>query len=221
MNKNVKVLKKERIYCSICGEEHEVDLCEELVNKKVKDDLVEYKENYYRCNKYDTENIFMIGNMWNNSLLNRIDAYRKKHDLLTSFEIKEIRSKYKITQMELSFLLGLGEITITRYETKQIQESSNDNLLREISNNAILALKLLEKNKDKFNNKRYEEILLEIRNVIDKEMVEYLAEQEIVCKYINYTEKSMLNGNCILNISKLKSVLSYITKTMGEVKKLF
>lgn len=220
MEKNVKVLKKEHIYCSICGEEHEVDLCEEIVEKKVKDDFVKYKENYYRCNKYNTENIFMIGNMWNNALLNKIDAYRKKNNLLTSFEIKEIRAKYKLTQMELSFLLGFGEVTITRYETKQIQESSNDNLLREINNNAILASKLLEKNKDKFSSKRYEEILSEIRKVIDSETIGYLGEQEIICEYIKYTEKNLLNGNCILDISKLKSVLSYITKTMGEVKKV-
>lgn len=220
MESKVKVLKKEYMYCSICGEEHEVDLCEELVEKKVKDDLVQCKEKYYRCNKYATENIFMVGNMWNNALLESIDAYRKKNNLLTSFEIKEIRAKYKITQMELSFLLGLGEVTITRYETKQIQEISNDNLLREISNNAIFASNLLEKNKEKFSPKRYEEILLEIRKVIDNETFEYLAEQEIICKYINYTKKSLLNGNCILDINKLKSVLSYITKQMREVKKV-
>lgn len=103
--------------CSICG----VELCEEKVEKLVKDDIVEYIENYYRCYKYETENIFMTGNMWNKSLLNRIDEYRTKNNLLTSIEIKQIRNKYKVTQAELSFLLGLGEVTITRYETKQIQ----------------------------------------------------------------------------------------------------
>lgn len=220
MEKNVKVIKKEHIYCSICGEEHEVDLCEEIIEKKVKDDIVKYKENYYRCNKYDTENIFMIGNMWNNSLLNRLDAYRIKNNLLTSSDIKQIRSKYKVTQAELSFLLGFGEVTITRYETKQIQETSNDNILREINNNAILALNLLEKNKEKFSTKRYEEILAEIKNVIDKETYKYLNEQEIICKYINYTDKSILNGNCILDINKLKNILAYITQKMGEVKKV-
>lgn len=220
MKKNVKVLKKEILECSICGEKHEVDLCEEVMQAKVKDDTVEFSERYYRCNKYDKENIFMAGNMWNESLLNRIDAYRKKNNLLTSFEIKEIRSKYKITQSELSFLLGLGEVTITRYETKQIQEVSNDNLLREINNNAFLAKDLLEKNKDKFKENRYEEILEEIKNVIDEETLEYLNELEIEGKYIKYKEENKLNGNCILNIDKLKNILAYITKNMSEVKKV-
>lgn len=219
MKKNVKVLKKEIFECSICGEKHELDLCEELIEKKVKDDIVEFSERYYRCNKYNTENIFMTGNMWNESLLSRIDAYRKKNNLLTSFEIKEIRSKYKITQSELAFLLGFGEVTITRYETKQIQEVGNDNLLREINNNAFFAKNLLEKNRDKFKPNRYEEILEEIKNVIDQETLKYLNELEIEGKYIRFKEENKLNGNCVLNIDKLKNVLAYIAKNMKEVKK--
>lgn len=220
MKRNIKVLKKEIIECSICGETHELDLCEELVEKKVKDDVVEYTEKYYRCNKYSNENIFMTSKMWNESLLNRIDAYRKKNNLLTSFEIKELRSKYQLTQSELSFLLGLGEVTITRYETKQIQEVSNDNMLREINNNSIFALKLLEKNKEKFTEKRFNEISNQIKDVIDNETIKYLNEQEIICQYIKFEEENLLNGNCILNIDKLKNVLAYITKNMKTVKKV-
>lgn len=220
MESKIKIIKKEYLECSICGEEHELDLCEEIVRKKVKNEYVEYAERYYRCNKYNTENIFMTGNMWNEALLNSIDAYRKKNNLLTSFEIKEIRSKYDITQLELAFLLNLGEVTITRYETKQIQEVSNDNMLREINNNAIFALKLLEKNKDKFKEKRFNEIENTIKKIIDKETLKYLNEQEIICQYINFRDENLLNGNCILDIDKLKSVLAYITKNMKEVKKV-
>lgn len=220
MEKCIKVLKKENRFCPICEQEHEVDLCEELVEKKVKDDMIRYTEKYYRCNKYDTENIFMTSDMWNETLLNSIDAYRKKNNLLTSFEIKKIRSKYKLTQSELAFLLGLGEITITRYETKQIQETSNDTMLREINNNSILALRLLEKNKEKFKEKRYNEISNQIKSVIDGETLSYLNEQEIICKYINFDKENILNGNCVLEIEKLKNVLAYITKNIKEVKKV-
>lgn len=220
MEESVKVLKKELMQCSICGEEHEVELCEQKVQKTVKNDIVEFVEKYYRCNKYENENIFMTGNMWNESLINRLDAYREKNNLLTSKEIKQIRNKYKVTQAELSFILGLGEITITRYETKQIQEVSNDNMLREINNNAILTLNLLEKNKEKFSEKRYKELSNEIKKVIDNETIKYLNEQEIICKYINYNEENLLNGNCILSIDKLKNVLAYVTKKMKEVKKV-
>lgn len=219
MKDNINILKKEKIFCTVCEQEHEVDLCEELVKTKIKGDDIEYFERFYRCNKYKTNNTFITGKMWNNILLDQLDAYRMKNDLLTSFEIKEIRSKYNVTQSELAFLLGLGEITITRYETKQIQEMSIDNMLKEINNNAYLAMKLLEKNKEKFKENRYIEISEVIKNIIDKETILYLNEQQINCKYLEYLEKSEFNGNCSLNIEKLKNVLAYITKEMKEIKK--
>lgn len=219
MNK-IRVVKKEKIFCTVCEEEHEVDLCEELVETKIKGDSIKYFERFYRCNKYKTENTFITGKMWNNILLDQIDAYRSKNNLLTSFEIKEIRSKYKVTQRELAFMLGLGEITITRYETKQIQETSIDNMLKEVNNNAYLALSLLKKNKEKFSEKRYIEIITEIKNIVEKETVTYLNEQQIHCKYLDYSCKSEFNGNCVLNLEKLKNVLAYITKEMKEVKKV-
>ena len=216
----IKIVRKEMLESPICGEKHEVELCEEECEVTVKGQLVKINERYYRCNKYDSENTFMIEGMWNESLLNGLDAYRIKNNLLTSFEIKAIRSKYKVTQAELSFLLGLGEVTITRYETKQIQEVSNDNMLREINNNALLALNLLEKNKEKFSLKRFNEISETIKEVIDSEMMQYLNEQEIITIYTKYKEECILNGNCILDVEKLKNVLGYITKKMGEVKKV-
>ena len=220
MERNIKILKKEKRFCTVCEEEHEVELCEVLSESTVKGEKIQYYKQYYRCNKFKDKNTFMTGKMWNIELLNQIDAYRIKNNLLTSFEIKQIRDKYKVTQSELSFLLGLGEITITRYETKQIQEVSNDNMLKEIYNNALLALNLLERNKEKFSEKRYQEISEKIKNVIDNEALEYLNEQEISCKYINYAEESILNGNCVLEIDKIKNILAYITKKMKEVKKV-
>ena len=220
MEKDIKILKKEKMFCTVCEEEHELELCEELSECTVKDEKVQYYKKYYRCNKFEDKNTFLTGKMWNMELLERLDAYRMKNNLLTSFEIKEIRNKYKLTQSELSFLLGLGEITITRYETKQIQQVSIDNMLKEVNNNAFLALNLLEKNKEKFSEKRYKEIIEEIKKIIDKETIFYLNEQQISCKYIDFMEESMLNGNCVLNIDKLKNVLAYITKQMKEVKKV-
>ena len=58
----------------------------------------------------------MSGELWNINLINSLDAYRIKKDLLTSKEIKDIRKKYDLTQSELAYLLNLGEVTITRYE---------------------------------------------------------------------------------------------------------
>lgn len=78
MKKEIKVIKKEKIFCSICGEEHEIDLCEELVETNFNGEEIEYLENYYRCNKYPTENTFVTGDMWNKQLLAMKEAYNIK-----------------------------------------------------------------------------------------------------------------------------------------------
>ena len=81
MNK-IKVLKKVNMFCSICSEEHEVDLCEELDETIIKKEKVNYICHYYRCNKYEKENAFMTEDMWNEALINSLESYKIKKDLL-------------------------------------------------------------------------------------------------------------------------------------------
>lgn len=214
----MKELKKINMFCSICEEEHNVSLVEEEREIEIKGEKIKYKELYYKCDKYQDNNIFMSGDLWNINLINSIDEYRKKKDLLTSKEIKDIRERYQLTQSEMAYLLNLGEVTITRYETKQIQDASVDNMMRELNDNPLFALKLLEKNKNKF--KRYDEIDKHIKIIIDKNIISFLNEQELTAKYIKYNEKSINNGNTILDIENLKNILGYITKEMGQIKKV-
>ena len=214
----MKELKKVNMFCSICEENHDVSLIEEERETMVKGEKIKYKELYYKCDKYRDNNIFMSGELWNINLINSLDAYRIKKDLLTSKEIKDIRKKYDLTQSELAYLLNLGEVTITRYETKQIQDASVDNMLKEMNDNNIIALKLLEKNKNKF--KRYEEIENKIKEIIDKNVISFLNEQELIAKYTDFNEININNGNVLLNIEKLKNILGYITKEMGQMKKV-
>ena len=220
MEGNIKFLKKVNMFCPICEEEHEIDLIEKEKETIIKGQNIKYNEKFYRCNKYKTENTFQNGELWNEGLLNSIDEYRKKNNLLTSSEIKDIRSKYGITQLELAKLLNLGDITITRYETKQIQDIAIDNMIKEFNDNSIFAFSLLEKNKEKFTNKRYNEIEKNIKEIIDKDIIPYLSEQELIGEYIRFDKKNENNGYTLLNISKLKDIVAYITEKMGEVKKV-
>ena len=47
-----------------------------------------------------------------------------------------------------------------------------------------------------------------------------MNEQELTAKYIKYNEKSVKNGNTILDIENLKNILGYITKEIGQIKKV-
>lgn len=135
MENKIKILGKEKMFCSICEEEHEVELIEKEKETIIKGKKITYKERFYRCNKYKEENTFQNGELWNEGLINSLDSYRKLEELLTSKEIKQIRNKYKITQLEMAKLLGVGDVTVTRYETKQIQDEAHDKIMRLIDEN--------------------------------------------------------------------------------------
>jgi len=67
------------------------------------------------------------------------DAYRRKHHLLTSGEIKELRERYGLSQRALAQLLGWGEVTVNRYENGALQNRAHDTVLRLIADPHNLA----------------------------------------------------------------------------------
>ena len=66
----------------------------------------------------------------NNAVEEAFNEYRKKFNLLTPYQIKAFRKELRLTQSELSKLLGFGNITISRYESGALQEKSHDNSIR-------------------------------------------------------------------------------------------
>jgi putative zinc finger/helix-turn-helix YgiT family protein len=58
------------------------------------------------------------------------DAYREKHGLLTSAQIKGCRRLLKMSQREFAAFLGVGEASVKRWETWLVQEKSSDGLIR-------------------------------------------------------------------------------------------
>jgi putative zinc finger/helix-turn-helix YgiT family protein len=58
------------------------------------------------------------------------DAYRRKHGLLTSEQIKAIRNLKGMSQRDFAAFLGVGEASVKRWETWLAQENSSDQLVR-------------------------------------------------------------------------------------------
>lgn len=58
------------------------------------------------------------------------DAYREKHGLLTSEQIRNYRKSLKMNQLDFAAFLRVGDASVKRWETWQVQESSSDELIR-------------------------------------------------------------------------------------------
>ena len=173
--------------CPLCDKKHEVEERKRLTSITIKGDKVFYEERFFCCvNVDEEENEFESGAMANENLMNARNAYRVLHGLLTSEEIVGIRESYGLSQVDLARLLGWGEATISRYESKAIQDEAYDTMLRMIKDNPLVALELLKKNEDKFSETKRKYIRSKIVDKLDSYGKEYLTRQALEAEYANF-----------------------------------
>jgi len=209
------------IECPICDKEHEIEERKRMSHTLIKGEAVEYEETYYLCKDSDEdENEFVLAKMNDTNLMNARNAYRVKKGLLTSVEIVKIREQYGLSQSDLSNLLGWGEVTISRYESKAIQDEAYDNILRIIRDNPMEAYEFLKKNRGKFSELKYLGIREKITQNIDVYGKEFLKRQVLESEYINYIEPSDFNGQKTLDIDKVECIISYFAKRVNNLYKV-
>ena len=73
-----------------------------------------------------------------------LEKERKSENLLTAREIKAIRKKYNLTQLQLELLLKIGPKNVAKWETyKSNQSKTIDKLLRNMNDDYCFFLKML------------------------------------------------------------------------------
>ena len=215
------LLRRVHMNCPLCDKTHEVEERKHISSIVLKGEEITYEERFYVCtNANENENEFQTGTMANENLLNARNAYRIKKGLLTSFEIVEIRENYDLTQVELAKLLGWGEATISRYESKAIQDEAYDTMLRLLKNSPFQALEFLKKNADKFTPKKRMKIKSKIVEKLDSYGKEYLTRQTFEGEYANFEEPSDSNGFKVLDIDKIEVIISYIAERVSNLFKV-
>lgn len=215
------LIRKIHMPCPLCDKTHEVEERKRITTITLKGEEVTYEEKFYFCtNAAENENEFENGAMTNENLLNARNAYRVKMGLLTSDQIVAIRENYGLSQVDLAKLLGWGEATISRYESKAIQDEAYDTMLRLIKDNPLQALESLKKNSDKFSVKKRLEIRAKIVEKLDSYGKEFLTRQTFEGEYANFEEPSDSNGFAILNIDKIEAMISYLAQKVNNLFKV-
>lgn len=215
------LIRKVHIACPLCNKTHEIEERKRFTSITLKGDKITYEERFYFCaNSDENENEFETASMANENLLKARNAYRVKHGLLTSDEIVAIRENYSLSQVDLARLLGWGEATISRYESKSIQDEAYDTMLRLIKDNPLQALELLKRNAAKFSNSKLLEVKSKIVEKLDFYGKEYLTRQAFEGEYACFEEPSDSNGFVTLNIDKIEAVISYIAERVSNLFKV-
>ena len=207
--------------CPLCNKTHSLEQRKRLTQSIIKDEVVDYEEIYFLCPLSDEdENEFVSAGLMDENLLRARDSYRKKKGLLTSEEITNIRKYYGLTQSDFSAMLGWGEVTITRYESKTIQDETYDNIMRMVYENPMFALDCIEKHKNRFAEEKYARIRKSIVNKVEEIGNVYLKKLEICSLYVNFEEENDLNGYKILDIDKVGNVIGYFSQFVENLYKV-
>lgn len=118
------------LWCENCKEVNETDtsvVCR-IETYPVKGEDTTVQANVRVCNRCQ-QDVF-DERLDSANLAQAFDAYRFRHKILSLAEIKSIRESYGITQRSLSALLGLGEVTIHRYENGSLPDEAHNLLLK-------------------------------------------------------------------------------------------
>lgn len=118
--------------------------------------------------------------------INRINkVYRNEENIITTDEINQILSKYKIGKKPLAKLLGWGDATLIRYLNGDVPSKVYSNQLYNILNDENYMSKLIEENKELITQRAYNNVKDAIRKLKDKSF-ECSIEKEIdiIAEYI-------------------------------------
>ena len=103
------------------------------------------------------------------------DAYKKHEGLLTIEEVKKIRQKYGMNQKEYALAIGVGEITVHRFENGSIQTDSVDAIMR-LSKDPDNMCNLLMINKKDLTEEQYQKfinVVAELQKIKKHHLVNY------------------------------------------------
>lgn len=123
---------------------------------------IEFDE-YYVIDENTGEEIF-DRNIEIDNDIRLFDIYKKQMNLLTTTEIKNIRKKYDMNQKEFALSIGVGEITIHRFENGSIQTEAVDSIIR-LSENPDIMYNLLIKNKSNFTKSEFNNLLSKVNEL--------------------------------------------------------
>ena len=140
--------------------------------------------------------------------INLYDLYKSRKNLLTSKEIINIRKKYSMNQKDFAFAIGLGEVTINRFENGAIQSEAINSMLK-LCNDPDNMLSLLLNNHSNLTEKVFENHVNKIKRL--KEIKEHKIAE------INKKELINLSFNTINSNDVAKKIIEVYNENIDNI----
>lgn len=145
--------EEKKAYCPICGKNVSYFIEKSPKSITLDGELYTFDSEKAFCDVC-REEIF-VESVHDKNLIELYEEYRKRHDLISYYDIKKIPEKYKIGKRPLSLLFGWGEQTLTRYLEGAIPSKAYSDQLKLILNDPRYYLHILEDHKDSIKASSY------------------------------------------------------------------
>ena len=204
-----------KVYCPYCKKEVEYKI-EKRELKEFREIEVNTFENVAICNECNQDLYVNKIEDENNERIYKI--YREKANIIKAEDIVKLREKYDISQRELTAILGLGKMTINRYERGGLPTKSQSDYIKLLIENED---KFIEKVNEAYENniiteKTYKKIVAEGQ----EENISKKRVQENIRRYLKEVlnrKPDIYNGYKSLDLEKVENIISYIA---SKVKNL-
>lgn len=119
-------------YCLDCGAMVTPEIVTRQETRSIRGEDVVFSAKAAICPVCHME--FILKETHDENLRKAQDIYRERYHLLSSARVKEIRDRYKLSQKAFADVLGLGKISIARYENGYIPNEAQSNLMLLVEN---------------------------------------------------------------------------------------
>lgn len=180
-----------KAYCINCGEKCPYEIKTAMEEITIRGTTFSYSEQTAFCSVCGEE--IYVPEINDLNAQAREDSYRRALQLITETEIREILEKYNIGAGPLAKLMGLGEVTITRYLNGQLPSRDISAKLFEIKSSHKKMEAYLESGKDKISPVAYQKCheKIEYWNMLcGKRKIEIVA-RYILCQSIDITPMAL------------------------------
>jgi len=203
-------MDKNMFMCENCGKtENDIITKEEFIPVRGEKIQVNSKVRVCTCGNELFDDVLEEEN-----LSRAYDLYRKKYNILSPSDIRKLRGKYGLPQRTLGKILGWGEITIHRYETGAIPDSSHNKMLRLL-----------------YDPKVMKDLLIEAQNSIPKttfektlERIKLLEDEQADKKLFNiiqtkqmYSSIDIESGFKQFDLEKIANVVLYFCHNVSQL----
>ena len=204
-----------KVYCPYCKKEVSYGINGKTL-KSYKGIEIDVEEKIAFCNECKNDLYVNDIEEENNKMI--YNVYREKTNIVTPKDIVSLREKYDISQRELTLILGLGKMTINRYEHGGLpNKPQSDYIKLLIEDENKFFMKANEKYKNNIINKK---TFTKIKDIKEKVMNSDKRDKNLLREYINavlYKSPNIYNGYKEFDIDTVENLISYISSKVKNM----